>query len=41
VGVLLEKPLPEIADLANRVGAYVASQPGATPVLPEAILRSV
>lgn len=38
VGFLLEKPLPEIVNLANRVGAYVASQPGATPVLPKEIL---
>jgi fructokinase len=41
VGWLLEKPLPEIANLANRVGAYVASQPGATPVLPQEILSLV
>jgi fructokinase len=41
VGLLLGKSLPEIADLANRVGAYVASQSGATPVLPGAILKSV
>jgi fructokinase len=41
VEVLLGKPLTEIATLANRVGAYVASQPGATPVLPEEILRLV
>lgn len=38
VGLLLGKPLQEIANLANRVGAYVASQPGATPVLPVGIL---
>lgn len=41
VGLLLEKPLPEIANLANRVGAYVASQPGATPVLPKEILNLI
>jgi fructokinase len=41
VGVLLGKPLLEIANFANRVGAYVASQSGATPVLPEEILSSV
>jgi fructokinase len=41
VGLLLEMSLPEIANLANRVGAYVASQPGATPVLPGEILRFV
>jgi fructokinase len=38
VGMLLGKPLQDIANLANRVGAYVASQPGATPVLPSEIL---
>lgn len=38
VSILLGKPLQEIANLANRVGAYVASQPGATPVLPTGIL---
>jgi fructokinase len=38
VSMLLGKPLQEIANLANRVGAYVASQPGATPVLPTGIL---
>jgi fructokinase len=41
VGVLLGKPLTEIANLANRVGAYVASQSGATPVLHKEILRHV
>lgn len=41
VGVLLDKPLPEIVNLANRVGAYVAAQPGATPVLPGEILVQV
>jgi len=41
VGLLLEKPLPEIVNLANSVGAYVASQPGATPVLPKDILEQV
>lgn len=41
VGLLLDKPLPEIVNLANRVGAYVAAQPGATPALPEEILQQV
>lgn len=34
VGLLLKKPWEEILALANRVGAWVASQPGATPKLP-------
>jgi fructokinase len=41
VGLLLDKPLPEIVNLANQVGAYVASQAGATPVLPKEILKRV
>ena len=41
VGLLLGKPLPEIVNLANRVGAFVASQAGATPVLPTEILKQV
>ena len=41
VGLLLKKPLREIVDLANRVGAYAASQPGATPSLPQEILERV
>jgi fructokinase len=41
VGLLLGKSLPEIVILANRVGAFVASQAGATPVLPKEILERV
>ncbi len=35
LGRLLNHPLQQIADHANRVGAYVAGQPGATPELPD------
>jgi len=41
VGLVLRKPVQAIADLANHAGAYVASQPGATPELPEEILEMV
>lgn len=34
MGLLANRPLDEIACHANRVGAYVASQPGAMPRLP-------
>jgi fructokinase len=34
-GLLAHKPLDEIADRANRVGGYVASQAGGMPPLPE------
>lgn len=34
VGFAYEMPPDRIAELANRLGAYVASQPGATPNLP-------
>ncbi len=37
----LHKPLQDVADLANHLGAYVASSPGATPDLPESILDRV
>lgn len=37
-GLLWEWELERIVNFANRVGAYVASQPGATPRLTEAIL---
>lgn len=39
VGRLLGLPIPALVDLANHAGAFVASQPGATPALPEAILQ--
>lgn len=37
-GLLLKWPSDRIVGLANRVGAYVATQPGATPQLPREIL---
>lgn len=41
VGRVLRLPPQTIADLANHVGAFIASQPGATPTLPDAILDMV
>lgn len=41
VGLLLKKPLDEIVNLANQAGAYVASQPGATPRLSTEILQYI
>ena len=38
VGMLSKWPLQETADLANRLGAFVASQPGGTPKLPDELL---
>ena len=38
LGKVLRWPPQKTADLANHCGAYVASQPGATPDLPESIL---
>ena len=38
-GMLLDWPPERTLALANRVGAYVASQPGATPRLPESLLE--
>lgn len=38
-GLLQEWPLERIVNLANRIGAYVASQAGATPLLPREILE--
>lgn len=35
VGWIQGWPVQKIADLANRLGAFVASQPGATPQLPQ------
>jgi fructokinase len=37
-GLLANQPLEKIADHANRVGAYVASRPGAMPPLPREII---
>jgi fructokinase len=39
-GLLLDWPLEAVLDLANRVGAYVASQPGATPELPAELISA-
>jgi len=41
VGLSLRMDEQATADLANHAGAYVASQPGATPKLPEAIVDRV
>jgi fructokinase len=41
VGWLLELPTERIAELANHLGAFVASQPGATPALPQTILAMI
>ncbi len=41
VGMILRWPLERTLALANHVGAYVASQSGATPKLPESILEMV
>ncbi len=38
VGAVLRKPWDKVANLANQVGAYVASQPGATPTLPDELI---
>jgi fructokinase len=40
-GLLLKWPTERIVSLANRVGAYVASQRGATPRLPREILAEL
>ena len=37
-GTLLELPLKDTVQLANRLGAYVASNSGATPTLPPELL---
>jgi len=41
VGLSLRMDAQATADLANHAGAYVASQPGATPKLPDAIVERV
>jgi fructokinase len=38
-GLLRSWPLERTLDLANQMGAFVASQPGATPTLPDEILK--
>lgn len=37
VGLLLNHPPTSVATFANRIGAYVASHPGGTPVLPDSL----
>jgi fructokinase len=39
-GLLARLPLDEVATTANRVGAFVASRPGATPVLPAELAQA-
>lgn len=41
VGRALRRTPQRIADAANAVSAYVASHPGATPILPEELIKSV
>ena len=37
-GLLKQWPLDHTLELANRMGAFVASQPGGTPRLPQSLL---
>lgn len=39
MGLLRGRPLARINELANRLAAFVCSQPGATPVVPEGLVR--
>lgn len=39
VGMLTHRPAQEVVDLANHLGAYVASQSGATPQLPQELIN--
>ncbi len=39
MGMLHGLDFNRISDLANRLAAYVCSQPGATPKIPEALVR--
>lgn len=41
VGFLLGWPVERTLGLANRLGAWVATRPGATPALPDDLLRAV
>ncbi len=41
VGLAMRMPFQAIADLANHAGAFVASQPGATPTLPDTVVGRV
>jgi fructokinase len=40
-GLLMDWPLDRTLELANRMGAFLASQPGGTPQLPKALLDFV
>jgi sugar/nucleoside kinase (ribokinase family) len=40
-GLLRDWPLDRTLELANRMGAYVASQAGGTPQLPQSLLNLV
>jgi len=41
IGLVQKWPTERTLKLANHLGAFVASQPGATPALPDAVLRLV
>jgi fructokinase len=41
IGLLNGLPLARINDNANRLAAYVCTQPGATPTLPPDLLRTL
>jgi fructokinase len=41
IGLLNRLPLARINDNANRLAAYVCTQPGATPTLPPDLLRTL
>ena len=41
LGLVMRWPLQRTADLANEIGAYVATRAGATPKLPEKILEMI
>ncbi len=41
VALVLRLPMQAVADLANEVGAYMASVPGATTALPDAIVARI
>ena len=41
VGAVLRKPWDQVVDVANQVGAYVASQCGATPPIPDELINAL
>jgi fructokinase len=41
IGLVQQWPMERTLELANHLGAFVASRPGATPALPDAVLRLV